>query len=606
MKKILILCLFLTNTYALQLLESNDNNNVKLEDKSISQIKNLAMSGDPSSQFELANIYSTGSGVEKNEKLAFYWYKQVAKNNYANAQFNVANSYYNGKGVEKNVDSAIVWYQKAAKQNLVPAIYNLAYIFENDKKNTKQGFNWYKKAAGLGHGISQLIVANKYSNGSGVDKNNELATKWFNLAISNKVKDSNYEFAEFLLKNKKNQEAIKFYKKASKNHSILANYKLANIYLEGKITKQDKKLAMHFLTESAKKDYAPAQQLLGLIYGIKKDYKNSISWYKKSAENGDAKAQYSLGVLYLKGIGVEKDIYKSTELFIKSASGGNTKAQYSLAIRYIAGDGIEKNYYEAIKWLKRAADKNHPNAAYSMSLRYKLGQGVKQDKSQRIKWLEKSKKIGNLNAKYELSALTLSGEKTTISEKNALENLQEFSKNSNLSAGSNYHLGKFYLKSNPTLAKKYLLTSNNLGNKFATKLLNKVTLNPALKKAVATQTTAIKTKPKLKPVDNKKINLKTQSVNAQSIYRLAISYLNNSKNQEDFIVAFKEMETSAKLGFPPAQNDLALMHLNGMGTKINLEKALKFAKMAKDNNYLPATQILIHIQNAKNKSSQVK
>ena len=46
--------------------------------------------------------------------------------------------------------------------------------------------------------------------------------------------------------------------------------------------------------------YAPFY--LGLMYyngeGVTQDYKQAVKWWRKAAEQGDASAQYSLGLMY--------------------------------------------------------------------------------------------------------------------------------------------------------------------------------------------------------------------------------------------------------------------------------------------------------------------
>ena len=171
MKKYLLILFISINTYALQILDKNvadqNTDSVKI---SLQNINNLARAGDIKSQFILAGLYFSGDGVEKDDKLSFYWYKQVADDGYPNAQFNIANSYYTGTGIEKNIDKSVIWYEKAANQGLIPAMYNLAFILENDKKDIKKAFIWYEKAAKLGSSNSQLIVARKYQSGDGVKK----------------------------------------------------------------------------------------------------------------------------------------------------------------------------------------------------------------------------------------------------------------------------------------------------------------------------------------------------------------------------------------------------------------------------------------------------
>ena len=60
--------------------------------------------------------------------------------------------------------------------------------------------------------------------------------------------------------------------------------------------------------QAAEQGYAKAQFNLGLIYyngqGVRQDYTQAVQWYRKAAEQGDAKAQYNLGVMYDNGQGV--------------------------------------------------------------------------------------------------------------------------------------------------------------------------------------------------------------------------------------------------------------------------------------------------------------
>ena len=47
---------------------------------------------------------------------------------------------------------------------------------------------------------------------------------------------------------------------------------------------------------------AVAQNMAGVMYhiggGVPQDYKQALAWYRKSAEKGNAKAQYNLGQMY--------------------------------------------------------------------------------------------------------------------------------------------------------------------------------------------------------------------------------------------------------------------------------------------------------------------
>ena len=54
--------------------------------------------------------------------------------------------------------------------------------------------------------------------------------------------------------------------------------------------------------------------------------------YKNAAEQGDADAQYNLGVCYANGTGVEKDEQKAVEWYQKAAGQGHAKSQSNLGV----------------------------------------------------------------------------------------------------------------------------------------------------------------------------------------------------------------------------------------------------------------------------------
>ena len=66
------------------------------------------------------------------------------------------------------------------------------------------------------------------------------------------------------------------------------------------------------IRKSAEQGNAEAQYVLGFHYvcgigGVEKDYKEAIKWFAKSAEQGNAMGQYWLGLSYYHGYGVPKD-----------------------------------------------------------------------------------------------------------------------------------------------------------------------------------------------------------------------------------------------------------------------------------------------------------
>ena len=80
---------------------------------------------------------------------------------------------------------------------------------------------------------------------------------------------------------------------------------------------------------------------------FKSDY---ITKQIQAADQGDASAQFSLGVAYDNGIGVIEDDVEAARWFHKAADQGIAKAQYNLGVMYAKGEGVIEDYVEAYKW----------------------------------------------------------------------------------------------------------------------------------------------------------------------------------------------------------------------------------------------------------------
>src|SRR5690242_20135668 len=61
------------------------------------------------------------------------------------------------------------------------------------------------------------------------------------------------------------------------------------------------------------------------------------------------------------------------------ADQGNAAAQHSLGIIYYTGQGVPKDHAEAVKWLRKAADQSYADAPYNVGVLYEKGLGVPQD-----------------------------------------------------------------------------------------------------------------------------------------------------------------------------------------------------------------------------------
>lgn len=75
----------------------------------------------------------------------------------------------------------------------------------------------------------------------------------------------------------------------------------------------------------------------------------------------------------------EKKYEESFREFLKAAKNGDANAQYNLGLLYANGTGTEKNVKEAIRWYNEAAKRQHLNAYHNLGMLFETGDGVAKD-----------------------------------------------------------------------------------------------------------------------------------------------------------------------------------------------------------------------------------
>lgn len=129
-----------------------------------------------------------------------------------------------------------------------------------DRKDYKQAFKWYQRAAKQGYPRAQRNLGLMYGLGRGIQKDDYKAFKWI--------------------------------QKAAKQGHAKAQNNLGAMYLKGK--------------------------------GTQRDYRQAFKWLQKAAKQGNARAQYIVGVMYKNGEGTRKDKIKARKWLRKAAEQGYT------------------------------------------------------------------------------------------------------------------------------------------------------------------------------------------------------------------------------------------------------------------------------------------
>ena len=118
------------------------------------------------------------------------------------------------------------------------------------------------------------------------------------------------------------------------------------------------------------------------------------------AEQGDAEAQSTLGVMYATGQSVPQDDAEAIRWFRLAADQGNARAQNGLGQTYRTGRGVPQDAAEALRWYRLAADQGLAAAQYNLGVAYRDGEGVPQDDAEAVRWFRLAADQGDAHAQF--------------------------------------------------------------------------------------------------------------------------------------------------------------------------------------------------------------
>jgi TPR repeat protein len=150
----------------------------------------------------------------------------------------------------------------------------------------------------------------------------------------------------------------------------------------------------------------------------------------KTAQHGDAEAQFKLGSYYYhgevividdktkefynynywhNGEVVDKDKDKAYKLLLKSAEHGHPMAQVKLGDCYKYGDGVTQDNAKAVEWYLSSAEQDCAEAEIELGWCYENGSGVPQDNAKAAEWYTNAAKHGHKGAQGFLDELKKKG-----------------------------------------------------------------------------------------------------------------------------------------------------------------------------------------------------
>jgi TPR repeat protein len=170
----------------------------------------------------------------------------------------------------------------------------------------------------------------------------------------------------------------------------------------------------------------------GIAASERGDYVAAMALWRPLAEEGDAKSQYRVAVLYDLGRGVVSDQQAAVLWYRRAAHQGHANAQHNLGSMYELGEGVEPDYAlaAAIVWFRRAALQGYAPSQCSLGVMYALGRGVRRDDIEAYKWFSLAMQgnpdihasvISLAKKNRDLVALRITPHQATIAERQVRE-----------------------------------------------------------------------------------------------------------------------------------------------------------------------------------------
>lgn len=219
---------------------------------------------------------------------------------------------------------------------------------------------------------------------------------------------------------------------------------------------------------------AEAQYNLGLCYsegdGVQQDDLEAAKWFRQAAERNHAVAQHNLGICCAQGRGVEQDAAEAAKWYRRAAEQQLAQAQYNLGVCYDHGEGVGRNVAEAVRWYRQAAEQNYAEAQNNLGSCYLSGSGVEQNDAEAVKWFRRAAEQSMALAQASLGACYGTGRGV---ERNDLEAVKWFRQAAQQNcAPGQYNLAVCFrdgrgVKRDVVEAYKWLLLAGAQGNEGA-------------------------------------------------------------------------------------------------------------------------------------------
>ena len=387
----------------------------------------------------LASIYATPGNNQSGER-AFTYATKAADDGDTECIYLLGNMYKAGFGCEKDLNKAISTLEKCANYKDSKLIIASCKTELNGGKNDPSTFATFLEAAQNGNATAQLIVAQCYYSGDGVEQNADEGWKWMEKAAENDIAYAQYACAMQMISEQGNgpkdtAKGMEWLKKAAEQGLPEAQADLASAYLEGRNVEKDEKKGVEMLENAVLQGNPMAMSVLAAYYinhsTSEEDHKKGIIMLQSLAAAGDPDSQFNLGFCYMNSVGtkgltqeqklVDDELKKMgegkelTDLQIaaywmeKAAEAGHPMAQQNMGL-LIVQQVIPGDQQKAVDYIRKASDAGLAESQYTLGILTFTGQGgVKQNTNEGIALLKKAADAGMPQAQNDLGLIYMQG-----------------------------------------------------------------------------------------------------------------------------------------------------------------------------------------------------
>ncbi len=253
-----------------------------------------------------------------------------------------------------------------------------------------------------------------------------------------------------LIKQNKISQGIGWLDKAASQGHPQASYELAALHEAGLGVKKDYQRAKHYYELAIKHGHRDAHFNLALLFSGEEapfdDLTRARQLMQVVANRGDIEAQFVLGTMMnTRSANVSSNPAQAVHWFNRAATRGHEKAQFQLGMQYLRGQNVARDAKAALHWFTQAAKKNVPGAHFNLALMHERGDGIPANDQTAIRWYTTAADLGNANAQQNLGIKYLLGEQVAANANKALNLITRAAaaglKNSQLLLGQLYQTG---------------------------------------------------------------------------------------------------------------------------------------------------------------------